>query len=74
MVAFALATQVQAAEIPVPIGTTWGANGGAVQTSPDLATWTNVNPKPTPAGGTLCYTLPTGPRIQFVRLLVTPTP
>lgn len=47
-----------------------------VQTSPDLATWTNVSPKPTPSGGTLSYLLPTGAPggKSFVRLLVTPTP
>ncbi|MCX6878598.1 MAG: autotransporter-associated beta strand repeat-containing protein [Verrucomicrobia bacterium] len=45
-----------------------------VQTSPDLATWTNVTPRPTPAGGNLSYLLPTGMGKQFVRLLVTPTP
>jgi autotransporter-associated beta strand protein len=47
-----------------------------VQTSPDLATWTNVDPRPTPSGGTLSYTLPAdepGGK-SFVRLLVTPTP
>jgi hypothetical protein len=45
-----------------------------VQTSPDLVTWTNVDPKPTPSGGSLSYTLPTGLGKQFVRLLVTPAP
>ena len=45
-----------------------------VQTSPDLVTWTNVDPKPTPADGTLSYTLPSGAGKLFVRLLVTPTP
>lgn len=45
-----------------------------VQTSPDLSTWTNVTPKPLPAGGHLSYTLPVGLGKQFVRLLVTPTP
>jgi hypothetical protein len=45
-----------------------------VQTSPDLATWTNVDPRPTPSGGSLSYTLPTGLGKQFVRLLVTPAP
>jgi hypothetical protein len=47
-----------------------------VQTSPDLVNWTNVDPKPTPSGGTLNYTLPTGALggKSFVRLLVTPTP
>ena len=47
-----------------------------VQTSPDLVTWTNVDPKPIPSGGTLSYTLPTGAPggKSFVRLLVTPTP
>ena len=45
-----------------------------VQTSPDLVTWTNVDPRPTPTGGILSYTLPTGLGKQFVRLLVTPTP
>jgi autotransporter-associated beta strand protein len=47
-----------------------------VQTSPDLATWTNVDPRPTPSGGTLSYTLPAdepGGK-SFVRLLVTPAP
>ncbi|MCF7674221.1 MAG: Ig-like domain repeat protein [Akkermansiaceae bacterium] len=45
-----------------------------VQTSPDLVTWTNVDPKPVPSGGSLSYTLPTGMGKQFVRLLVTPAP
>ena len=45
-----------------------------VQTSPDLSTWTNVTPKPLPAGGHLSYTLPAGLGKQFVRLLVMPTP
>lgn len=47
-----------------------------VQTSPGLATWTNVVPKPLPSGGSLRYTLPTGAPggKSFVRLLVTPTP
>ena len=45
-----------------------------VQTSPDLGTWTNVEPRPLPAGGSLSYLLPPGLGIQFVRLLVTPTP
>jgi hypothetical protein len=47
-----------------------------VQTSTDLATWTNVSPRPTPSGGNLSYTLPTGAPSgkSFVRLLVTPTP
>ena len=45
-----------------------------VQTSPDLATWTNVDPRPLPSGGNLSYLLPTGLGKQFVRLLVTPTP
>ncbi len=47
-----------------------------VQTSPDLVTWTNVDPRPTPSGGTLSYTLPTGAPggKSFVRLLVTPAP
>ena len=31
-----------------------------VQTSPDLGTWTNVDPRPLPSGGNLSYTLPTG--------------
>jgi hypothetical protein len=47
-----------------------------VQTSPDLANWMNVDPKPMPSGGSLSYTLPTGAPggKSFVRLLVTPTP
>ena len=46
-----------------------------VQTSTDLVTWTNVvDPKPTPSGGTLSYTLPAGAGKSFVRLLVTPAP
>jgi hypothetical protein len=45
-----------------------------VQTSPDLVTWTNVDPKPLPSGGNLSYLLPTGLGKQFVRLLVTPAP
>lgn len=45
-----------------------------VQTSPDLGTWTNVDPRPTPSGGNLSYSLPPGLGKQFVRLLVTPSP
>jgi hypothetical protein len=45
-----------------------------VQTSPDLVTWTNVDPRPLPVGGQLSYTLPSGLGKQFVRLLVTPAP
>ena len=45
-----------------------------VQTSPDLVTWTNVDPKPLPSDGNLSYLLPTGLGKQFVRLLVTPAP
>jgi autotransporter-associated beta strand protein len=47
-----------------------------VQTSTDLATWTNVNPRPLPSGGNLSYTLPPGAPggKSFLRLLVTPTP
>jgi hypothetical protein len=45
-----------------------------VQTSSNLGTWTNVTPRPVPAGGNLSYLLPPGLGIQFVRLLVTPTP
>ncbi len=45
-----------------------------VQTSPNLGTWTNVDPRPAPSGGNLSYLLPTGLGKQFVRLLVTPTP
>jgi hypothetical protein len=48
-----------------------------VQTSSDLVTWTNVvDPRPTPSGGSLSYTLPAdapGGK-SFVRLLVTPAP
>jgi hypothetical protein len=43
-----------------------------VQTSPNLSTWTNVSPKPTPAGGNLTYTLPADAGKLFVRLVVTP--
>jgi hypothetical protein len=61
---------------------TWPASAAyqgtyEVQTSTDLVNWTNVSsPKPTPSGGTLSYTLPTGAPggKSFVRLLVTPTP
>ena len=60
---------------------TWPASAAyqgtyEVQTSPDLATWTNVDPKPVPSGGFLTYTLPPGAPggKSFVRLLVTPTP
>lgn len=60
---------------------TWPASAAyqgtyEVQTSPDLGTWTNVDPKPLPSGGSLSYTLPTGAPggKSFVRLLVTPTP
>ena len=45
-----------------------------VQTSSNLGTWSNVTPRPVPAGGNLSYLLPPGLGIQFVRLLVTPTP
>jgi hypothetical protein len=45
-----------------------------VQTSPNLATWTNVDPRPLPSGGSLSYTLPSGAGKQFLRLLVTPAP
>ncbi|MCX6872723.1 MAG: Ig-like domain repeat protein [Verrucomicrobia bacterium] len=47
-----------------------------VQTSTDLVNWMNVDPRPTPSGGILSYTLPTGAPggKSFVRLLVTPTP
>ncbi len=47
-----------------------------VQTSPDLVTWTNVDPRPEPSGGILSYTLPTGAPDgkSFVRLLVMPAP
>jgi hypothetical protein len=47
-----------------------------VQTSPDLVTWTNVDPRPVPVAGILSYTLPPGAPggKSFVRLLVTPTP
>ena len=45
-----------------------------VQTSPDLVTWTNVDPRPLPSGGSLSYTLPAGAGKLFVRLLVTPAP
>jgi hypothetical protein len=45
-----------------------------VQTSPDLSFWTNVDPRPVPAGGNLSYPLPTNLGKQFVRLLVTPAP
>ena len=41
-----------------------------VQTSPDLVTWTNVDPRPLPSGGSLSYTLPSGAGKQFVRLKV----
>ena len=58
---------------------TWPANATyegtyEVQTSPDLDTWTNVDPKPAPTGGSLSYTLPSGAGKLFLRLLVTPTP
>lgn len=45
-----------------------------VQTSPDPGAWTNVDPRPLPAGGNLGYTLPPGSGKRFVRLLVTPSP
>ena len=45
-----------------------------VQTSPDLVTWTDVDPRPAPSGGNLSYLLPAGLGKQFVRLLVTPSP
>jgi hypothetical protein len=45
----------------------------AVQTSPDLGTWTNVTPQPTRNGnGNLVYTLRPGAGKLFVRLVVTP--
>ncbi len=43
-----------------------------VQTSPDLAAWTNV--VGTDNGTSVSYTLPSGLGTRFVRLLVTPTP
>ena len=43
-----------------------------VQTSPDLSTWTNVTPKPTPADGNLKYSLLPDQGKLFVRLLVIP--
>jgi len=43
----------------------------AVQTSPNLATWTTVSTQ-APAGGFLSYTLPAGQGRLFVRLVVTP--
>ena len=45
-----------------------------VETSPDLRTWTPVNPKPTPVGGYLTYTVQSGAEggKSFVRLAVTP--
>jgi len=43
-----------------------------VQTSPDLDTWTDVASQPTPSGGNLTYTLPSGLGTSFVRLKVTP--
>ena len=43
-----------------------------VQTSSDLATWTDVSG--TDNGSSVSYTLPPGLGKQFVRLLVTPTP
>jgi hypothetical protein len=59
----------------------WPASAGylgtyEVQTSPDLVTWTNVDPRPVPVAGILSYTLPPGAPSgkSFVRLLVTPTP
>ena len=60
---------------------TWPASAAyngtyEVQTSPDLVNWTNVDPRPTPSGGTLSYTLPAdapGGK-SFLRLLVTPAP
>ena len=58
-----------------PISPTY-AGTYEVQTSTDLAIWTNVDPRPLPSGGTLSYTLPAdepGGK-SFVRLLVTPTP
>ena len=45
-----------------------------VQTSPDLNTWTNVTPRPTPASGNVSYTLAPGLGSRFVRLIATPTP
>lgn len=58
---------------------TWPASGTfsgtyKVQTSPDLSTWTDVDPQPTPSGGNLTYTLPSDAPggTSFVRLKVTP--
>jgi hypothetical protein len=60
---------------------TWPAEDGyegtyEVQTSTNLATWTNVDPRPAISGGLLSYLLPPGAPggKSFVRLLVTPTP
>jgi len=57
----------------------WPASGTfsgtyKVQTSPDLSTWTDVDPQPTPSGGNLTYTLPSDAPggTSFVRLKVTP--
>jgi len=43
-----------------------------VQISPDLVTWAAAVPQPTPSGGNLTYTLPSGLVKRFVRLVVTP--
>ena len=43
-----------------------------IETSPDLGTWTPVTPRPTPVGGYLTYTLPSGASKLFVRLVATP--
>lgn len=47
-----------------------------VQTSTDLATWTNVDLRPLPSAGNLSYTLPNDVEggKNFVRLLAEPTP
>jgi Malectin domain len=56
-----------------PMSPTYDGNY-EVETSTNLGTWTPVVPKPTPTGGSLIYTLPSGAPggKNFVRLLVTP--
>ena len=46
----------------------------AVQTSPDLVTWTDVTLGVADNGSSVVYTMPSGPTQLFVRLDVTPAP
>jgi hypothetical protein len=65
---------VVAGKVSWPRGAAYGGAYGThyvVQTSPDLATWTNVPVGGVANGNPLTYTLPTGETKVFVRLVVT---